>query len=75
MTEADLSAHAITEDGESTEKWAFRQPEFMGTIKQLVKCARCGEFIKMPPDAPSHCRDLLKPSMHFLCDECYEGLP
>jgi hypothetical protein len=28
--------------GEPTDKWAFREPGFFGSMKQLTCCARCG---------------------------------
>lgn len=68
--------HEILRDGESTEHWAMRQPDFFGSIKQLVNCARCGE---VPPfkrhDEPRHVIHIGKPTFHFICDECYDQLP
>lgn len=67
--------HEVTPDGELTDKWAIRQPGFAGTIKQLVCCARCGDYLKGGKDKLLKVRDMLKPTMHFLCDECHEALP
>lgn len=75
-TEDYRRTHALTPDGESTEKWAFNDPGFAGSIRQLINCARCGE-VGPPkgPNEPRHYTDLLKPTMHFLCDECFDALP
>lgn len=68
--------HEMTPDGESTERWACREPGFFGSIKQLVLCARCGESGPIKHrDEPRHFRDIFKPTLHFLCDECWEALP
>ena len=68
--------HAILEDGESTALWAINQPGFMGSIKQLTHCARCGE---LPPpkrhDEPQKYSHTGRPTMHMICDRCYEELP
>ena len=61
-------------DGESTEKWAMREPGFFGTTKQLVCCARCGNFLKAR-GKKLKVIDLFKPSMHFICDTCFDALP
>jgi hypothetical protein len=62
--------------GESTELWAFNQPGFRGTIKQILNCARCGE---VPPfkrhDEPRRYGDIFKPTFHLICDACYDKLP
>lgn len=68
-------AHVIAEDGESTLNWALNAPGFIGTIRQLTDCGRCGEFIKGHPNKPRRVSDVLKPTMHFLCDPCWEALP
>ena len=71
-----MTQHRMTPDGESTEHWAFREPGFMGSVKQILNCARCGQ---MPPpkgkDHPLHVRNVGKPTIHMLCDECWEALP
>lgn len=67
--------HEILEDGESTLKWAFREPDFMGTMRQLTCCGRCGDPIRKGRHEPGHIRDAMKPTMHFLCDDCFEALP
>ncbi len=62
--------------GESTETWAFREAGFMGTIKQLTHCARCGEPLPHKSyDEPRHVFDVLKPTMHTICDDCFEEMP
>jgi len=67
--------HEITSDGESTALWAFREPGFFGSVRQLVNCARCGGHLKGSPNTPRHYRDVLKPTMQVLCEPCYEELP
>jgi hypothetical protein len=67
--------HCLTPDGESTERWAFREPGFFGSIKQIMLCARCGETVKGGPNEPRHFRDVMKPTMHVLCEPCYQELP
>ena len=70
-----MIAHEILPDGESTEKWAIRSPGFLGSIMQLVCCARCGESLRGGRNEPTHYRDIFKPTAHFLCDDCYNALP
>ena len=68
--------HDILPEGESTEQWAIREPEFLGTARQLCHCARCGEASRLKRhDEPRHYRDICPPTMHFLCDRCYDELP
>lgn len=70
------AAHEIGPEGESTEKWAICNPGFLGTLQQLTHCARCG--CGLPPRAhnePRHFRDVLKPTMHIICDGCFDALP
>ena len=66
---------AATPEGESTEKWAMRQPGFFGTEKQLTCCARCGGNLPFGKDKKRRVFDLLKPSMHMICDDCFDALP
>lgn len=66
--------HKHVEDGESTEKWAIRQPGFMGTLKQLTCCARCGAALG-GVTKKHKVFNLMKPGMHFLCDPCFGELP
>lgn len=68
-----MSKHDMLPDGESTAKWAIREPGFAGSIRQLTCCARCGETLRGGPNKPL--RYLMKPTMHFLCDGCYDALP
>jgi len=70
-----MGEHEMLPDGESTEKWAINQPGFAGTLKQLCNCARCGDPIRKRHDEPTHFRDVFKPSMHVLCDDCWDALP
>lgn len=68
--------HAMLADGESTEKWAFRTPGFMGSLQQLTHCARCGEHLPISGMCkPRHYSDIGKPSFHTLCDDCYGSIP
>ncbi len=68
--------HKMLPDGESTERWAFREAGFFGSARQIFDCARCGETMpRKRHDEPRHYRDLLKPTMHCLCDECCDALP
>jgi len=68
--------HRLTPEGESTELWAIREPGFLGSIKQLVCCGRCGETLPFRRhNEPRLFRDVFKPSMHVLCDDCYDALP
>lgn len=70
-----MSDHEILPEGESTAKWAIKQPGFFGTIKQLCCCARCGEGLKGGPNQKHKTFDIFKPTAHSLCDDCYEQLP
>lgn len=67
--------HEMLPDGESTAKWAFREPGFFGSLKPLIYCARCGEPSRKGKNEPQHFIDILKPTFHFLCDDCYDSLP
>lgn len=68
--------HRVTTDGESTENWAIRMPGFLGTVRQLIACARCGENLPFKrSDEPRHFRDIFKPTFHVICDICYDELP
>lgn len=67
--------HAQTADGESTEQWACREPGFFGSARQLTCCARCGGPLPHGHDRKRKVCGLFKPTMHFLCDECFDQLP
>ena len=67
--------HEVTETGESRLKWAMAEPGFMGSIKQLVCCGRCGDLIQKPHDQARHVFDAFGPSMHWICDQCLDALP
>ncbi len=68
--------HTVLPEGESTELWAIREQGFLGSLRQLFDCARCGEH---PPfkrtDEPRHIRDIFKPTVHMICDDCFDELP
>jgi hypothetical protein len=71
-----MPQHKMTPDGESMAKWAMQEPGFVGTVRQLTQCGRCGE--PLPPKRHSEPRrygDIGKPSMHVICDGCFEDLP
>ena len=73
---SDAITHAIIGGGESTEKWAFRQSGFMGSLKQLICCARCGMDLPVTPlTCKRHYYNIGKPTFHVLCESCYESLP
>ena len=69
--------HEMTPDGESTAQWAIvADPGFLGSVRQLVDCARCGNGLPFRrKDEPRRFRDIFKPTMHILCDPCWEELP
>jgi hypothetical protein len=67
-------SHPITPDGESVERWAINDPGFIGTIRQLTDCARCGCNLPAQPHCQSR-RVGHRPVTHILCDDCYEQLP
>lgn len=67
--------HEMTVDGESTAKWAIRESGFLGSIKQLTCCARCGGCVRGGPEKKRKAVNLMTPNMHFLCDDCFEQLP
>lgn len=69
------SKHKHLPDGESTALWAIRTPGFLGSIKQLICCARCGNYSQKGRNEPMHITDMLRPTCHILCDDCYEALP
>jgi hypothetical protein len=70
-----MATHEMTADGESTAQWAIRQPGFLGSIKQLCCCARCGETIPGGPGKKRKVFNMMKSNMHFLCDGCFAELP
>jgi len=59
----------------SEKKWACDDGKFWGTIRQLLNCAKCGRLIDGGHHTPRHIADMFKPSMHVLCDECFDDLP
>ncbi len=67
--------HELTPDGESTAKWAIREQGFLGATKQLTHCARCGNEPGTTCTEPAHFRDIFKPTIHRLCDDCFDALP
>ncbi len=62
-------------DGESTERWVFREAGFFGSDRQLTCCARCGAVLRHGKDKKRKVFNLFKPNMHFLCDPCFNSLP
>lgn len=71
-----MNEHEILPEGESRAKWAINvEPGFIGSIKQLLHCARCGQHLGGGPNKPHKVFDMFKPTMHRVCDECFEELP
>lgn len=64
-----------TVQSEKIEKWAADEPGFMGTIRQLLDCAKCGKTLPGGKNTPQKTFNLFKPSLHFLCNNCWESLP
>lgn len=60
---------------ESTAVWEIDKPDFFGTVRQLTCCGKCGEPLPGGKDTPHRVADMFKPTMHFLCDGCYDSLP
>lgn len=75
MMTTEAQQHEMLPEGESTAKWAIRTTGFLGSIKQILCCARCGEFLRKSKHDPVHYRDLFKRTAHALCDECHDALP
>lgn len=74
MAEKTKIQHEILPDGESTDRWAIREPGFLGSTRQLLDCARCGEELPFKRhDEPRHFRRY--PSLHVICDDCHDELP
>jgi len=68
--------HELLPEGESTAKWAIREPGFLGSIKQLINCARCGGYLEIKGrHEKCHFRDIFQPTHHVICDKCYDELP
>lgn len=62
-------------DGKGGEmSWAANEPGFMGTVRQITCCAKCGDRLHGGPNKPRKTFDLFKPTLHFLCDACFECL-
>jgi hypothetical protein len=70
-----MTNHTITDDGESTEKWAFHEPGFRGSVKQLTHCARCGKIQRKSYNEPRFFANIGKPNIHLICDACHEAMP
>lgn len=72
--EAAKNQHEVTDDGELMKSWAISEPGFLGTIKQLVCCARCGKDLPAKPHWEPR-RTSSDPVFHTICDECHSQLP
>lgn len=59
---------------EESAAWVANQPGFWGTIRQLTECAKCGGGGGGHHE-PRNFADIFKPSVHWICDDCYETLP
>lgn len=55
--------------------WFCERGDFWGTIQQLCLCARCGKNERKRHDEPRHFRGIFTPTLHIICDECYDSLP
>jgi len=55
--------------------WAIQRPGFLGTVRQLTDCAKCGELIRKSKSEPRHYANIGKPTLHCICDDCYDALP
>lgn len=62
------------EPAESTADWALFQPGFVGSIKQLTCCARCGEKLPAKPYTEPR-KTSSNPVLHIICDACFDELP
>jgi hypothetical protein len=60
---------------EITEKWAAEEPGFFGSVRQLLCCAKCGEPLPGGQHTPRKVYDMFKPTMHFICNGCFDSLP
>jgi hypothetical protein len=58
----------------TTENWHANQGGFWGTSNQLIRCARCGVGGGGYNEPRKFC-DVCKPSMHWICNECFDQLP
>lgn len=70
--------HAVTvsnADESSVDQWFCDQGGFWGTSNQLTLCAKCGQHEVKAWNEPRHFRDVFKPTIHHLCDECFDSLP
>ena len=60
---------------ETTENWRANKGDFWGTPNQHTKCARCGGPIICSRNEPMNVFNIFKPSVYFLCNECFDKLP
>lgn len=68
--------HELLPEGKSTAQWAINAPGFLGSLKQLLHCARCGQLLPFKRSGePRYFRDVCKPTFHVLCDDCHDALP
>lgn len=65
----------VEAETENCSEWAANHGGYFGTLRQLTDCAKCGETLKGDKHTPQKTFDIFKPSMHVLCNECYETLP
>lgn len=56
-------------------EWAIERPGFLGTFRQLTDCAKCGEPIRKGKHEPLRWCNIGHPTLHCICDDCYDGLP
>lgn len=67
--------HDVTDEGELTANWFCQKSKFWGTPDQLLRCARCGVYDRKGHHDRVRFRDIGKPTLHRLCDECHDALP
>lgn len=65
-----MSERETTED-----EWAIERPGFLGTVRQLTDCAKCGEPIRGGRNEPRHYAYIGTPKLHCICNDCYESFP
>lgn len=68
-----MGSHAVSVDGESTAQWELWKPDFLGTARPLIDCARCGDRLEGGPRKPRHY--MFTPTVHAVCDRCFGELP
>ena len=55
--------------------WFCERGNFWGTTAQLCLCAKCGKSEAKGYNEPRHYSGIFTPSLHMVCDECFDSLP